>query len=585
MKRAIACLLCLLLALTPLAWAAEGTAAGGESWSLGDGAYVTHRLYYPQAEQMTWAEQQNLMVRYADTGAPVALTSDVYDGYLFATVPASEQGRELEVYSAQPPHFADLSDSWGGESHYAPVPGADMLAMRQIVQGNGAGEFEPDRTLTRAEAFALMARLAGLQPAGEPGYADVDPGDWYYDTISAVRAAGIAAADERVYPDRPVTRGELTVMLYRTFSRIGWMRAPDADQGQYVDDGDALAPWARDAYSAFGALGIFTWQESGQLDEDGIPGTLALAQMDRPALRREAAELISDALRFVPVYPTQAAIDYGFDQGMPTVDGSTSTYPYTGAVYGALFINSSRHPQYPAAHSKSYYSYERLIEGEVDVLFASTKPTEDTLRKAEQAGVELELIPIAYDAMVFFTNADNPQQGLTMEQIRDIYVNNAYDNWAQLGGQEALFVPYCRNADSGSQAQMEQFFLHGDQIHPDIRRETTSVSMASVLTDVDGARRDDPLTWALGYSIYYYYLSASQILLPENALKLLAVDGVLPSDETIADGTYPLAGYNYAVVRADEPADSAARRMVDFLLSEQGQQCVENAGFGPLAQS
>ena len=63
MKRAIACLLCLLLALTPLAWAAEGTAAGGESWSLGDGAYVTHRLYYPQAEQMTWAEQQNLMVR------------------------------------------------------------------------------------------------------------------------------------------------------------------------------------------------------------------------------------------------------------------------------------------------------------------------------------------------------------------------------------------------------------------------------------------------------------------------------------------------------------------------------------------
>ena len=63
------------------------------------------------------------------------------------------------------------------------------------------------------------------------------------------------------------------------------------------------------------------------------------------------------------------------------------------------------------------------------------------------------------------------------------------------------------------------------------------------------------------------------------------MDGVLPSDETIADGTYPLAGYNYAVVRADEPADSAARRMVDFLLSEQGQQCVENAGFGPLAQS
>ena len=35
-------------------------------------------------------------------------------------------------------------------------------------------------------------------------------------------------------------------------------------------------------------------------------------------------------------------------------------------------------------------------------------------------------------------------------------------------------------------------------------------------------------------------------------------------------------------MRADEPKDSPARKMVQFLLSEAGQQCVENAGFGPL---
>ena len=72
------------------------------------------------------------------------------------------------------------------------------------------------------------------------------------------------------------------------------------------------------------------------------------------------------------------------------------------------------------------------------------------------------------------------------------------------------------------------------------------------------------------------------ILLGENELKLLEINGVYPTDETIADGSYPLSGYNYAVVRADEPKDSPARRMVDFLLSEGGQICVQNAGFGPL---
>lgn len=578
MKRAMALLLCLALTLSLTAWAAEPGQPGGESWVIGDGDYVTTRLYWPDWEQMDWSEQQNILVRYADTGEPVALTSELHQGYVFATVPVSERERALEVCLVQPPRFDDLYDEWNGESHYNAPLGTNFLALRQIIRGDDAGQFHPNDSLTRAEAFTLMARLLSLEPAGDPGYADVHSGDWYYDAFSAARAAGIAAADTYAYPNRPVTRGELTVMLYRAMRHIGWMEEPDESAEQYVTDGDALADWAWDAYLAFGYIGIFSWTETESVDESSQP----LARMDQPALRREMTELIYDALWQFPVYPNQAAIDYGFDTGMPTVDGSTSTYPYTQVVYNALFVNGSRHPQFPAAHSKSYYSYERLIEGDVDVLFASTKPTEDTLRKAEEAGVELELIPIAYDAMVFFTNPDNPQTGLTQEQIRSIYVDNAYDNWAQLGGEDAVFIPYCRNADSGSQAQMEQFFLHGDEIHPDIRRETTSVSMASVLTDVYDARRDDPLTWALGYSIYYYYQSASSMLLPEDGLKLLAVDGVYPTDETIADGSYPLAGYNYAVVRADAPADSIARRMVDFLLSPQGQQCVQNAGFGAL---
>ena len=89
----------------------------------------------------------------------------------------------------------------------------------------------------------------------------------------------------------------------------------------------------------------------------------------------------------------------------------------------------------------------------------------------------------------------------------------------------------------------------------------------------------------MGYSIYYYYQTASQILLSGDTLKLLKVNGVYPDDRTIADGTYPLSGYNYAVVRADEPSGSPAREMIRFLLSPQGQECVQNAGFGPLTKT
>ena len=192
-----------------------------------------------------------------------------------------------------------------------------------------------------------------------------------------------------------------------------------------------------------------------------------------------------------------------------------------------------------------------------------------------------------YDAMVFFTNAENSVTGLTQKQIQDIYVYGKYTNWNQIGGPDAELLPYRRNTDSGSHALMEQYFLEGGKLSlsPDVHNVLTSYAMSSALTDVAGAMTTDPLAYAMGYSVYYYYVNSYWLLGDAGGgeLKLLAVDGVLPSDETIADGSYPLAGYNYLVLRAGEPEDAPARRLAEFMVSEAGQTCVGSAGFGPLS--
>lgn len=267
---------------------------------------------------------------------------------------------------------------------------------------------------------------------------------------------------------------------------------------------------------------------------------------------------------------------------MPVIDGSTSTYPFTEAIYRSLFINSSHHPQKPPKHSKSHVSYERLINKEIDAMIASVYPSSDILKLAEEKGVELELVPIAYDAMVFFTNADNPAKGLTSQQISDIYVDNKYSSWSELGGGDALLYPYARNYDSGSHAQMEKHFLHGKDINKKIRKETTSVDMANALTDVIDAKTDNPLGFGLGYSIYYYFFNMDPFYDTSTQLKLLEINGVYPTDETIADGSYPLSNNTYIVLHKDEPDGSPARNLIKFMHSELGQECVKAAGFGPL---
>ena len=600
MKRLLAAVLCLVLVCAAAARAAEPEQA---LWtrSEGDGDYVTIRVPCPEGEQLPWAQTRKLCVRYADTGEPVALCSNYYRGYLFATVPAAQAGRTLEAGLGEPVRFADHITVWEGVEYYDAPIGTDELNLRGVLRGDGSGNLNAGAVITRAEAFALIVRLLGIPEEGEiwaewydangksTGYDDVAPGAWYVPVAAAARACGLAAPDALFHPERPVTRGEFTVMLYRAMRAVGWLEAPQGDEKLVLADGEDLPDWAREAYLAFdrGDLGIVTFRDTGGRDSEGFPLQERLAEPGRGATRGEIIEFLYSALRRLPWYPLPEAIEWGFDRAMPVIDGSTSTYPYTKAVYGAFFSNFENHPQYPESHSKSHESYQRLIDGAADVLFAATRPSEALKAQAAEAGVQLECIPIAYDAMVFFTNAENPVLGLTQRQIQDLYVYGKYTNWNQVGGPNAQLLPYRRNADSGSHALMEQYFLEGGKLSlsPNVHNVLTSYAMSSALTDVAQALRTDPAAYAIGYSVFYYYVNSSWLLDDAGGgeLKLLSVDGVMPSDSTIADGSYPLAGYNYVVLRSDEPEDSPARRLAAFMLGEAGQSRVANAGFGPLS--
>lgn len=589
--RWIAAALSLLLLCQGTALAAE---EGGEQWrrTEGDGSYVTVRLAAEGERSYTG----RTAVRYADTKEPVALSSycidDAYTSYaisggsreyLFATVPASEADRTLEIFEGDAPVWTDLQ--------YPTAPhGTDFLYVRGIIQGDEAGRLNKDKVLTRAEAFAVAVRLLRLEPAGDPGYTDVSPENWYYDTASAARAAGIAAADTRFRPNDPVTRAELTVLLARAMETVGWLALPETvDRMELpLEDGESIPAWALGAYLVLAEenIGIYTRQETEEVSAEGYPVTEVFAEPGKEATRGEMISMVYDLVRWLPVYPTDTAIAWGFDEAMPEIDGSTSTYPYTSGLYSALFTNYSSHPQFPESHSKSYESYERLINGEVDVLFAAAKASQEQEAQAKEQGVTLEYIPIARDAMVFFTNEENPVESLTTAQIQDIYVRNAYDNWAEVGGPDAALLPYCRNTDSGSHALMERYFLEDGalSLSDGILQGNVSLAMSTALTDVAAALSLDPPAYAIGYSVYGYYKSYENMMgdVTGNRLHLLAVDGVAPTDETVADGSYPLADYNYLVLRSDEPEDSPARRLADFMLSPEGQILVERQGFLPV---
>jgi len=577
MKKFLAILMTIIMLVSMTAFSAEEEAA-----------FVRVSVPCPEAEELFATDYQtysHLMARYADDKAPIPLSS-YYDGMVYATIPAENAHRPIEWFAAQELEFTDDTNN---EFEFYIM---GQLSATGIIKGDDMGRALPFANVTRAEATAMVMRLIGVDATDDTnsGFGDVDEKEWYAGVITAARERGIVAGDtDAVFsPHRNVSREEIVVMVARALWHTGIAAENKGVTAEAVAekircaDAESLADWALPAYYTIGSYTPCDYVETDRLDAEGIPITDYYLNPKKSATRFEIADVINRALENLQIYPSQMAVEFGFDKIMPVIDGSTSTLPFTHAVYSSLFEGGYFHPQRPEKHSKSHQSYERLINGEIDMMFASVYPAQDILKLAEEKGVELELIPIAYDAMIFFTNADNPATDLTKEQISDIYVNNAYESWSELGGPDALLYPYCRNNDSGSHAQMERHFLNGNEINEQIRNETTSVTMANVLTDVMSAQTDEPVGYGLGYSIYYYFHNMDMFYGTSTELKLLAIDGVFPTDETIANGTYPLSNNTYVVIRKDQPADSPARKMAQFMLTEQGQECVEAAGFGRL---
>ena len=257
----------------------------------------------------------------------------------------------------------------------------------------------------------------------------------------------------------------------------------------------------------------------------------------------------------------------------PRVDGSTSMLPLSRALMMAATGVSAQEAELRVSHTKTTLSFYALVSGEADLLLVA-RPAQEAFDYAEDMGVELEMRPIGVDALVFLTSDKNPVDSLTQQQAVGIYTG-AIANWKEVGGADAEIVAYQRNETSGSQVMMENVVMDGQPMM-DAPVEYRPSEMGALVDEVASYRNSAD---AIGYSVYYY---VTEMYLREG-VKLLAIDGVAPSNETIASGEYPYTQYNYAVIRKDEREDSPARQLFDFLTTPEGKALMAAQGYVPAA--
>ena len=259
------------------------------------------------------------------------------------------------------------------------------------------------------------------------------------------------------------------------------------------------------------------------------------------------------------------------EEEFPKLDGSTACIPLIAQMMADATGMDLEEAQSSVSVSTTASAWENfgLYDTETQMLVVYEAP-DSVKEELEVAHVTLEQKPIGVDALVFIVNEGNPVQDLTQQQLRDIYAGKI-TNWKEVGGEDAEIVAFQRREDSGSQTLFKKLLIQdGDLMDPPTELAPTAMGEL-----VDRIASYNNTANAIGFSVYYYI----DQMYSQPGLRLLSVDGVIPSNDTLADGSYPLCNDFYAVIHPDAAADSPERQLYDWLDTPAGISCIQKAGY------
>lgn len=157
--------------------------------------------------------------------------------------------------------------------------------------------------------------------------------------------------------------------------------------------------------------------------------------------------------------------------------------------------------------------------------------------------------PIAVDGLVFVAHPENPVDRLSSGQAQAIF-GGRIQNWRDVGGPDLAIEVVGRERGSGARAILNQRIMGEQRLDINARIATGDASLRQVVSTTPGA---------IGYSM----------LGADRALRILALDGISPSQESVADQSYPLSSPLYFVSRAEPVGD--LRAFLAWLQSPDGQ--------------
>lgn len=244
------------------------------------------------------------------------------------------------------------------------------------------------------------------------------------------------------------------------------------------------------------------------------------------------------------------------------VDGSTTVGPiakqfkeyYERLHPGAINITVSE--------SGSGNGAKSLINGVCDIADMSRFMKDKEFKAAVEKGIVPVAHVVAMDGIAIVVHPSNPVEHLSIAQVRAIY-NGTIKNWREVGGPDQKIVMISRDTNSGTYETFETLVMDKEKIAGDAEY---------VGSNGQARQRVMSTPAAIGYVGLGFI----------EGVKPLKINGVEPTNRTVASGKYPISRPLYMFTNGYPKLGSHVHAFVTLHLTPEGQEIIESIGYVPV---
>jgi len=243
-----------------------------------------------------------------------------------------------------------------------------------------------------------------------------------------------------------------------------------------------------------------------------------------------------------------------------TIQGSSTVLPIAQKA-AEVYMENNSDVSISVRGGGSGNGIAALIDGAVDIADASRFIKQEEVNAAVENGIYPVPHRVAMDGIAVIVHPSNSVEELSLDDIKSIYTGEA-TNWSEFGGPDKEIVVISRDSSSGTFEVFGEIALDGERLMQGALLQASNGAVASTVASTEGG---------IGY-VGLGYL--------DDTTKTVAVNGVMPSNETVASGAFPIARPLFMFT--DGWPEGLTNSFISFVLSADGQSLVEELGFVPL---